>query len=235
MILFTSLIVIHELGHYVTAYLLKWKVKEIRLYPYGGCSHFEVDLNKSSLEEFLVLIMGPIIQILFTYILTFYLREQDSLFLINSSKVLLIFNLLPIYPLDGGKLLFLFLSLLFSYYHTLKYTYFISLFVYLIIFFSLILIYKSWLWIFLFFSLFFRLWKEQKEGNYLYEKFLLERYLNNYYFKRKKIITSPLEMKKEYTHLFFYKKGLLEEKKYLGVYFENMEKNNVSVEKNTKI
>ena len=131
MILFTSLILIHELGHYVTAYLLKWKVKEIRLYPYGGCSHFEVDLNKSTLEEFIVLIMGPIVQIIFTYLCTFCLREQDTLFLINSSKILLIFNLLPIYPLDGGKLLFIFLSLLFPYYCTLKYTYYISLFFYL--------------------------------------------------------------------------------------------------------
>lgn len=221
MILFTSLILIHELGHYITAYLLRWKVKEIRLYPYGGCSHFEVDLNRSSFEEFLVLIMGPIVQIIFTYILTFYLREQDSLFLINSSKVLLIFNLLPIYPLDGGKLLFLFFSLFFSYYHTLKYTYYMSLFFYLTILFFLILIYKSWFWVFLFFSLFFRLWEEQKQGNYLYEKFLLERYLNNYSFKRRRIIKSHLEMKKGYEHLFFYQKKLLEEKKVLDFYFKN--------------
>ena len=41
-----------------------------------------------------------------------YLREVDFIFLLSSSKMLLFFNLLPIYPLDGGKLLFLILSFL---------------------------------------------------------------------------------------------------------------------------
>ncbi|MDE5587024.1 MAG: site-2 protease family protein, partial [Bacilli bacterium] len=67
MILFTSLILVHELGHYLTAYFFHWKVDKIVLYPYGGCSYFEVDVNCSSLQEFFVLIMGPIFQLIFTY------------------------------------------------------------------------------------------------------------------------------------------------------------------------
>lgn len=219
MVLFTSLILVHELGHYLTAYFFHWKVDRIVLYPYGGCSYFEVDVNISSIQEFFVLIMGPIFQLLFTYCMSHYLREVDFIFLLSSSKMLLFFNLLPIYPLDGGKLLFLILSFLFSYYYSLKITFYSSLFVYLILFFITILFYQSMFWIFLFFSLFFRFWEEQKKGNYFYEKFLLERYLNSYSFRKEKIISSPIFMKKGYQHYFLVGKKMISEGEYLSKYF----------------
>lgn len=219
MILFTSLILVHELGHFLTAYFFKWDVVEIRLYPYGGCSHFQVDLNRSSLEEFFVLIMGPILQIIFTYFLTFYLRDRDILFLISSSKLLLLFNLLPIYPLDGGKLLFLVFSFLFSYYSALKYTFYSSFFFYFVLLFFFLFVYNSVLWLFLFFTLFFRVWEEERKGNYLYEKFLLERYLNQYTFHKKKVVVSPFDMKKGYFHFFSLRGRLLSEDQYLKMYF----------------
>lgn len=219
MILFTSLILVHELGHFLTAHFLKWNVTEIRLYPYGGCSHFQVDLNRSSLEEFLVLIMGPILQILFTYFLTFYLRDRDVLFLVSSSKILLIFNLLPIYPLDGGKLVFIVFSLLFSYYSALKYTFYTSFFFYFTLLFFFLFVYNSVLWLFLFFTLFFRIREEERKGNYLYEKFLLERYLNHYTFHKKKVVFSLFDMRKGYFHFFSLHGKIFPEDQYLKMYF----------------
>ncbi len=219
MVLFTSLIFVHELGHYLTAYFFHWKVDKIVLYPYGGCSYFEVDVNVSNIQEFFVLIMGPIFQLIFTYLMSKYLREIDYTFLLSSSKVLLFFNLLPIYPLDGGKLLFLILSFIFSYYYALKITFYSSLFFYFILLFIIVLFYQSVFWIFLFFSLFFRLWEEQKKGNYLYEKFLLERYLNPYSFRKEKIISSPVFMRKGYQHYFLVGKKLISEEEYLASYF----------------
>lgn len=219
MILFTSLILVHELGHYITAYLFHWKVDKIVLYPYGGCSYFEVDLNCPNVQEFIVLLMGPIFQLIFTYWAGAYLREMDFSFLLSSSKMLLLFNLLPIYPLDGGKLLFLFLSSIFSYYYALKITFYSSLFNYFLLLFIVIFFYQSVFWMFLFFSLFFRFWKEQKKGNYLYQKFLLERYLKSYSFQKERVITSPSLMKKGYHHVFLVNGKMVSEKEYLKRYF----------------
>ena len=36
LIALTSLIIVHELGHYLTAKLLKFNVSQIIIYPYGG-------------------------------------------------------------------------------------------------------------------------------------------------------------------------------------------------------
>ncbi len=219
MFLFTILIFIHELGHYLTAYFFKWKVNRIVLYPYGGCSYFEVDVNTSNLQEFFVLIMGPIFQIFFTYLMSFFLREIDYHFLFSASKILLIFNLFPIYPLDGGKLLFIVFNLIFPYFISLKITFYSSLIFYFFILILSLTRMNSIFWFLLLLSLFFRFWEEQKKGYYLYQKFLLERYMNEYQFQKNKIITSPYSMKKGYHHTFVVKKELIPEKEYLSKYF----------------
>lgn len=219
MILFTCLILIHELGHFLTARLMKWKVDKIVLYPYGGCSYLDVDMNHSKIEEFFVLVMGPIFQIVFTYFSSYFLRNVDYSFLLSSSKFLLMFNLLPIYPLDGGKLLFLFFNLFFSYFYSLKLVYFISFFFYFIILFSILFVVNSVFWIVLFSLFFFRIWKEQNEGSYVYRKFLLERYLNEYHFRKECIINNHYQMKWGYHHLFLENARLIPEKKYLLRYF----------------
>lgn len=219
MVLFTSLILVHELGHFLTACFFHWKVDKIVLYPYGGCSYFEVDVNTSILEEFFVLIMGPIFQIIFTCILFFFLRESDASFLLLVSQLLLFFNFLPIYPLDGGKLFLLIMSFFFSYYQSLKITFYSSFFFYFLLLFVAFLLYQSLFWLLLLFTLFFRLWKEQKNGNYLYQKFLLERYLNSYSFRKEKIVTSVFSMKKGYSHLFLEKGKCIGEEEYLKKYF----------------
>ena len=217
--LFTSLILVHELGHFLTAYFFHWKVDKIILYPYGGCSYFEVDINTSSKEEFFVLMMGPILQIVFTYSLSFLLRQSDFNFVFSVSKLLLLFNFLPIYPLDGGKLFLLIMSFFGSYYQSLKFTFYSSfffLFVFLLITF---LFYHSLFWMLLLFTLFFRLWKEEKNGNYLYRKFLLERYLNTYDFKKEKRISSIYSMRKGYHHIFLENGMYMKEEEYLKKYF----------------
>lgn len=219
MVLFTSLIFVHELGHFLTAYFFHWKVDKIVLYPYGGCSYFEVDINTSNKEEFFVLMMGPIFQIVFTYSLSFLLRESDFSFLFLISKLLLIFNFLPIYPLDGGKLLLLIMSSFFSYYQSLKITFYSSFLFYFLLLFVAFIFYQSLFWLLLLFTLFFRLWKEQKNGNYLYQKFLLERYLNTYHFSKDRIVSSIFSMRKGYYHLFLENGKCMREEEYLKKYF----------------
>ena len=82
---------------------------EIRIFAFGGVTTLNEDLNSSIYKEVLMLIAGPLTQIMF-YLLLYLLFNKgyinpntfSKISLIN--KTLLSFNLLPILPLDGGKL-----------------------------------------------------------------------------------------------------------------------------------
>ncbi len=219
MVLISSLILVHEMGHSLMCYGFGFSVDKIVLYPYGGCSFFHMNVNVPIWKEFLILIMGPLFQILFTFLCSFFLREVDFSFLKQVHYALLFFNFLPIYPLDGGKLFLLFSSLFLSYYHSLKLTFFVSFFVYFVFFFGVCFVVFSLFWILVFGLFFFRIWEEEKKGLYLFHKFLLERYLNPVSFKKKKVVSSIYDMKKGYLHYFPCGSMLLSETEYLSRYF----------------
>ena len=94
-----SLIYIHELGHITAGILLNWNIKKVVICPFGGMTYFDELQNRSMKEEFIIIILGPIYQILF-YLLLNYLNLKTPL-LTNINTFLLIFNLLPIFPLES--------------------------------------------------------------------------------------------------------------------------------------
>ena len=55
-------------------------------------------------------------------------------------------------------------------------------------------------------------------------KFLLERYLYNFKFKRHKYIKDVNKMKRDYKHYFVINKRIIEEKTYLNNYFEKVKR-----------
>ena len=171
------LIIIHEIGHFIIAKFLKIDVVKIYLYPLGGISKFNMDQNISLLKEFLILIFGPIFQILAYLFLSKILPQYQNMIMIYHYSIL-IFNLLPIYPLDGGKLVNLLLSGVFSF----KFSYYFSIIIsYFFVGLFFLFNFKN-LNINLFLVIIFLLFKitrEYKNFNYCYQKFLLERYLEN--------------------------------------------------------
>ena len=108
--------VIHELGHIIVGLLLKMKPERLELMPYGLTVSFKVnidDLNKKikkgtllELKKIIVAFSGPLISlalaIIFLYIDPIYITKQDAVY---SNILILLFNLLPLYPLDGGRIL----------------------------------------------------------------------------------------------------------------------------------
>ena len=120
LLIFTSLIIIHELGHFIAAKLCLAKVKKIMIYPYGGTTILEDYINRDIHQEIFIASSGVILQ--FIYYLFFCFLHQKyfirtytiNLFTLYNSQIIF-FNLLPIYPLDGGKILNRCLYLLFSY------------------------------------------------------------------------------------------------------------------------
>ena len=110
-------IIIHECGHLITASFFKWEVESFRMSAIGGFLTFKNELSKKAFQSFLVAISGVIFNVIFGVIL---LALNGPASLIYTQFAIAIFNLLPIAPLDGSKLLKALLRGIFSYQTVLK-------------------------------------------------------------------------------------------------------------------
>ena len=117
---FVSLILVHEFGHYIVAKILGVKVKKIIIYPYGGMTKLEDKINLRIDIELLIACTGIIMEyIFFMFILILYKYGLVREYIFNLYKIyntrIIVFNLLPIYPLDGEKIFKLVLDYIFPY------------------------------------------------------------------------------------------------------------------------
>lgn len=223
LIVFTSLILVHELGHYFMAKIYKFNVVKIIIYPYGGNTKIEDIINRDICEELLIATFGVIFQYLFYLIIfycykNFYIREYTFLLYKYYNSQIIFFNLLPIYPLDGGKILNLILSKYFSYYKSNILTIIISI---MVIFFVVIFsIYQcNYSNLMIMFLLFTYLYKFYKKRKHLYYKFLLERYLYLIEYPKIKVINNIKKMYKNKTHFIFNNNNYLNERNVLNRLF----------------
>lgn len=155
-------------------------------------------LNISSLKEFIILIAGPFFQVIASLILIKILPEDKELINIYHYGIL-IFNLLPVYPLDGGKIINLFFNVFLPYKLSLRLCIYLSYFVV-----SMILILQKSITlniIIMLFTMLILTTKEKRRINLLYNKFILERYLNNYKFHKSKLINSSDNFYRNYRHI----------------------------------
>lgn len=211
-----SLILVHEIGHLIFSLIYKWNLSNITIYPFGGCVKFDERINRSIKEEVLILIGGPLFQIIFylflNYISSFgFITYRNMLLLKNYHYTLLFFNLLPIYPLDGGRILNLIFNYLFPYKKGNKRVILISI----VMIFISILFYKNVNFILMGLLLFFEVIIYFKRQDYLYNRLLLERYLSYIPFKKFKIIRDKESMYKDKRHIILYGNKYITEKEYL--------------------
>lgn len=105
-------VVCHEYGHSLMAKKFGYKVANIALYPYGGIASVEGGFEHNNKHEFWIAVAGPLVNVVFGLLfipLAFMFAETDLvnlLFLLclKVNAILLFFNLLPLYPLDGGRI-----------------------------------------------------------------------------------------------------------------------------------
>lgn len=212
------LIFIHEIGHITGALIYKWNIKKVIILPFGGITIFNELINKSLKEEFVILVLGPLFQILFYFILCIFKLENSLI--TTYHYTLLFFNLLPIIPLDGSKLLNIFLNKITSFNKSHLITIYVSILFIIVLLFKNILINNLILYLIILFILLKNI-KEIKEHKYMFNKFLFERYMYNLKFKKTKYINkiNLKKMKKDHKHMFYDQKYYTE-KEILNRYFK---------------
>lgn len=107
---------IHELGHLVCGLVMGLKPKALKIMPFGLCIEFSIipkdyhhkriDANSLALRKIAIALAGPITNVLIVVgckILQNKIINVDLNTIIYANLLIAIFNLLPIYPLDGGR------------------------------------------------------------------------------------------------------------------------------------
>lgn len=120
-------VVLHEFGHALTAKKYNIKTRNITLYPIGGVASLE-SMPEQPKREFLVALAGPLVNVVIGVVLWIYLEstgqmpnfsalqnsdpaEIDGLSLpfsfnlLMANIILVAFNLIPAFPMDGGRML----------------------------------------------------------------------------------------------------------------------------------
>lgn len=119
-----TIVIIHELGHIFAALAVGWRVVSMELLPFGGVAKVDEWGSTRAKHEVLVALAGPFmngVMVLFGYLMLWMgLWTQGwSDFFISGNLVIACFNLLPVWPLDGGKVLQALLSKWLPYYKTI--------------------------------------------------------------------------------------------------------------------
>lgn len=211
------IIFIHEFGHFFISNLINIKANKIIIYPFGGLTIYDSDLNLNTNKELISLLGGITFQLLFYFLVVIIhnnnLMTHNVFNIIKRINIILIsFNFLPILPLDGGRLLNILLDKIFPYKLSNKLTLIVS-----ILFLGLFIMYKrTILSILLFVFLLKEIILEINNIDNKYMTFLFERYKNNYSFKKIKRINNLNKFKRDYYHII----NGVTERKYLSKLFD---------------
>jgi Zn-dependent protease len=104
LIMFFGIVLAHEFGHVLAGQYFGQKAFKITLYPIGGVAM--MDIPKKPEHELLVTLAGPFVNVLFIPILwAISIKYEFFVFLSYLNFTMLAFNLIPAFPMDGGRIL----------------------------------------------------------------------------------------------------------------------------------
>ena len=109
-VLFFLSVLLHEISHSIVAEKYNIKVNQITLFIFGGIAEIKEE-PKSSAQEFWISIAGPLMSLtiaVVSYLISRISPENSQLYaifnyLFEINLILTLFNLVPGFPLDGGR------------------------------------------------------------------------------------------------------------------------------------
>ncbi len=113
-------VVLHELGHSLAAIKLGGKVHSITLLPIGGMASIS-EMPEKPRDEFIISVAGPLVNVVIAGLIWLYLALFSStdlgglaydvitpanflVLLLTANLFIVAFNLIPAFPMDGGRL-----------------------------------------------------------------------------------------------------------------------------------
>ena len=178
MLIIYFILIIHEIGHYIFFRYYNIEVNKIVIYPYGGMIDNNMLINTNSKKVLIISLGGIFIQIILYFIifLLYKIGFVESSFynmFFKYNLYIILFNLIPIYPLDGFKILNSLLELVLSFKLSLKFSIIFN-FIFIMLFFLYLYVFKINNYIIIIFLL-CSLVNYIKSIKYIVNKFYLER------------------------------------------------------------
>ncbi|MDF2647363.1 MAG: peptidase family [Paenibacillus sp.] len=127
-----GIVLVHEMGHLAAANGFGWRVREVQLLPFGGVLVVDELGTAPTHEELIVSLAGPL-QHVWMILVALLMKWVDVGasswwdYFIEANLMIGLFNLIPVMPLDGGKVMQSLLGYLLSYHNTILYTAWISM------------------------------------------------------------------------------------------------------------
>lgn len=168
------IVCIHEYGHYYFAKKFNFEIDKVEIFPFGAFLSVNDYGVHHICEELIMLMAGLVMHLPIYFIIEIFIKNQ---YLLEVNQLVLVFNLLPIYPLDGSKILLLLLSLCKDYYQAIKLQIKISLLSLSV----LIVLYNKIGYLFVYFYLLYANYEYIREFRYMIIRLYLKRMQHNQY------------------------------------------------------
>ena len=221
------IVLFHELGHIFIIKILGYKIVKVDIYPSGGLTTIHKKINTKISHDILIASFGIVFQLIlyFIFCLLFslsWIRSSTYELFLTYNTTILVFNLLPIIPLDGYQFLRCIWELIFPYKKAFWISAIIStVFIIFFITFNQIFSLNNYLIVTF---LIYKMITECKNFKYQNYRFQLERVLYHFKYRHIKNEKTPnINLLKKDTYHFFKtnntyisEKKLLE-KKYLSL------------------
>jgi len=111
-----STVLLHELAHVLVAKDFGYNTESITLYPFGGIARIEMPERIPPNHEIYIAIAGPLVNAMLALVflpMAYFLGSPFGL-IFTLNFAMFAFNMLPSYPMDGGRVMRSFLARRFS-------------------------------------------------------------------------------------------------------------------------